>query len=92
MKNKTVEDIVREYLAKNGYDGLYNDAGDCACKLDNLFVCDQVGTECSAGYLQPSDKNGEYEFRIGEEKTKAKNDVHETDFVNTKARPDEVVK
>ncbi len=53
MKNKTVEEIVREYLAKNGYDGLYNNAADCACKLGNLFVCDQVGTECSAGYLQP---------------------------------------
>lgn len=65
MKNKTVKDIVKEYLKENGYDGLYNEAGDCACKLDNLFVCDQVGTECSAGYLQPSDDDSEYEFVIG---------------------------
>ena len=64
MKNKTVEDIVKEYLKANGYDGLYNNAADCACKGDQLFCCGEVGMECKAGCLQTVPVNSEYEYMI----------------------------
>ena len=67
MKNKTVEEIIKEYLTKNEFHGLYNSDVDCACKLDDLFPCGGVCTECTVGYLQPSDENSEYEL-IGDKK------------------------
>lgn len=69
MKNKTVEEIVREYLEENGFDGLWNEC-DCACSLKDLFCCTCVGTECRAGYFQPIEDDSEYDFIIGNEKNK----------------------
>jgi len=43
----TVEEIVTEYLAANGYDGLCND--DCGCWLDDLFPCGSAQSDCEAG-------------------------------------------
>ena len=83
MKNKTVKDIVKEYLKANGYDGLYNDAVDCACKGDQLFCCGEVGMECKAGCLQPSDDDSEYEFVIGPTNHK-KEKIQEVDKIDIK--------
>jgi hypothetical protein len=44
----TVNGIVKEYLAKNGYDGLCND--DCGCGLDDLAPCDNMSEDCMAAY------------------------------------------
>ena len=63
MKNKTVEEIVKEYLEENGFDGLYNSNADCACKLDDLYPCGGICTECTAGYLQQLEGD---DFVIGE--------------------------
>ncbi|MFZ5986364.1 MAG: hypothetical protein ACOYWZ_04450 [Bacillota bacterium] len=46
----TTFEIVKEYLEKNGYDGLYN--GDCGCNLDDFMPCEGFSSECSAGYYQ----------------------------------------
>lgn len=36
----TVREIVKEYLEKNGYDGLYNEDEDgCGCELDDFMHC-----------------------------------------------------
>lgn len=43
----TIKEIVKEYLEKNGYDGLLND--DCACLLNDLYPCGEIGN-CQAGY------------------------------------------
>ena len=41
---------VREYLKKNGYDGLYNIWGGCACDLRDLFCCGAYDKEeCKPG-------------------------------------------
>jgi len=46
-----VRDIVEAWLKTNGYDGLYCDM-ECACKLDDLFSCDEVDPgQCHPGYL-----------------------------------------
>jgi hypothetical protein len=52
----TVRGIVRTYLEKHCYDGLYSDS-ECACRLDDLMPCDGEGIDqCSAGHLVPCDR------------------------------------
>ena len=46
----TVKEIVKEYLEKNGYDGLYNENGACGCLTDNLNPCGEPFDECKPGY------------------------------------------
>jgi hypothetical protein len=45
-----VEQIVREYLEANGYDGLYNENGGCGCDLADLMCCGYQDTFCLAGH------------------------------------------
>lgn len=48
---KTIMEITREYLEKNGYDGLVGLDGECGCELDDLFPCEFEGVgDCQAGY------------------------------------------
>lgn len=44
------ETLLREWLAINGFDGLYLSGGDCACTLVNLAPCAFVSRDCRAGY------------------------------------------
>lgn len=44
----TVKEIVKEYLEKNGYDGLSRDC--CGCDFDDLMDCDNPEYDCKAGY------------------------------------------
>ncbi len=67
-----LKDIVRQYLNENGYDGLYSE-GECACKLDDLFPCDDPNEDCQAGYLNKCDPetcnlDGDCLWHIGPEK------------------------
>lgn len=48
--NPTVLEMVAANLKENGYDGLYDDGGECACDLDDLAPCSQIGERCRAGY------------------------------------------
>jgi len=61
-KAMTVRDIIQEYLKKNGYDGLYNEAGDCACLVDDLMPCTACEgvyvDDCEPGYKTPCDCGG----------------------------------
>lgn len=59
-----VKKIVKEYLEKNGYDGLYS-VDDCACEVSDLMPCEEMGWDCTAGYKFPCDC-GEHDFHIGE--------------------------
>lgn len=58
-----VFEIVAEYLDKNGFDGLFQ-AGECACKKDDLAPCGQIDSSCEAGYLCECDC-GDHDFHIG---------------------------
>ena len=71
MKNKTVREIVKDWLIHHGYDGLYNDNGECGCIIDDLIPCQSEGIEeCKAGYKviiteenkNRLDKNGEFDI------------------------------
>ena len=66
----TVLEIVKEYLEKNGFDGLVS-PGDCGCELSDLAPCcvDIEGCECEPAYKIPCPnivKYGGCEFGCGE--------------------------
>ncbi len=64
----TVNQIVQKFLEENGFDGLFNEEIDCACKLDDLIPCDYLDNNCTVGYLVPCDCYMEHEFHIVREK------------------------
>ncbi len=45
-----VLEIVKAFLETNGYDGLVEEYGECACEIADLAPCGQLGHNCSAGY------------------------------------------
>lgn len=62
-----VKEIVKEYLVKHKYDGLYV-PGECACKLDDFVPCDEISMDCKAGYFIKGDPNDGFDFHIGPKK------------------------
>jgi hypothetical protein len=50
MAAKDVKDIVREYLDANGFDGLYEEYGECACEREDLEPCCEMKSSCTPGY------------------------------------------
>lgn len=63
----TVFEIVKLWLAENGYDGLCSE--ECGCKLSDLMPCGLTQAECEAGYKVDvcNDSEG-YDFYISPEK------------------------
>lgn len=51
MKEISCSDMIREYLEKNGYDGLVDSEIACSCKLDDLMPCgNDMVMDCVAGH------------------------------------------
>jgi len=44
------EQIILEYMKENGYTGLYNREGECACTESELMCCGESFAECEPGY------------------------------------------
>ncbi len=65
-----VDEIVRRYLEKNGYDGLFNPWMGCACKLDDLFPCDVNDGMCQPGHFVPCPDDVDADWCIGKRKAK----------------------
>ncbi|MCK5558117.1 MAG: hypothetical protein KAJ01_07055 [Candidatus Hydrogenedentes bacterium] len=63
-----VKDIVKEYLIKKGFDGLFQ-PGECACLVSDLVPCCGSMDSCEPGYKKetPNDTDG-YGWEIGREK------------------------
>lgn len=61
----TVVDIVREYLQQHGYDGLWNEYGECSCTPDDLVPCGESLSDCQPGYKVKCDCGGGCMFHIG---------------------------
>jgi hypothetical protein len=52
MQNKlTLKDLTFSSLTKRGFDGLFSDDGECACKLTDLMSCHAPKVDCAAGYV-----------------------------------------
>lgn len=62
-----VKEIIKEYLIKNGYDGLYIPY-ECACKLDNFVRCGEIGVDCEAGYYNDDAFKTGSDLQIGPKK------------------------
>jgi hypothetical protein len=60
---KTVEEIIKEYLKANGFDGLFNEEGECACEINDLATCGCIFMDCEPGY-RADDPTGDYDFLI----------------------------
>lgn len=58
MSNPTIKEIVAQYLKANGYDGLYNECGECACLIGDLAPCGEMSGECVSGYKAKCDDDG----------------------------------
>lgn len=46
----TCEEMIKEYIIKNGYGGLVNVEGECGCPLDDFMPCGESCLECEAAY------------------------------------------
>lgn len=64
----TVIDMVRKALEEAGYDGLYNENGECACVKDDLRPCDSDFSQCRPGYRHDTPNNPDYDWIISEVK------------------------
>ena len=64
----TVREIVKKYLQKNGFDGLYNELLECGCDLNDLMCCPEDCFDCKAGYKVIITKKNqeEYEGKVGD--------------------------
>ena len=45
-----LEDIVKDWLTQNGYDGLCNIDEKCDCTLEDLMPCSEPDMNCKAGH------------------------------------------
>ncbi len=50
-----MQQLIEQALKQHGFDGLFNTDGGCACKVDDLFPCDNPCADCEPGYLAPCD-------------------------------------
>jgi len=48
----TIQQIVEQWLREHGYDGLYSPDGGCACRIDDLFPCQEFSSDCTAGHVK----------------------------------------
>lgn len=54
-----VKQIIETYLKENGFDGLFNTDGECACLIGDFMPCGMVSDECEAGYKKDCDCEGQ---------------------------------
>ena len=69
------EKMIKDYLVKNGFDGLYDDEPNsgCCCELNNLIPCyDSVAypLDCKPGYKVEDNQGSISDYLIVEDKPK----------------------
>jgi hypothetical protein len=58
-----VREMVAEVLKVNGFDGLFDETGDCGCPLGDLMPCTSEKLQrCQAGYKH-LDEDGDWHIR-----------------------------
>jgi len=63
-----VKEIVKKYLDENGFDGLFSEDTNCACRKDALFLYEPCPGECRPGYNAVLPPNAAKRFWIVEKK------------------------
>lgn len=65
----SVEIIVKDYLEKNGYDGLVDYNGECGCDLKDFMPCEGIEIQgCRPGYKVPCTCAEECDWHIATKK------------------------
>lgn len=70
----TINEIVKEYLKQNGYDGLLHKDEWCACLIDDLMPCGEPNPGCVSGYkgaCTGGDCDGDCDYHIYADKADA---------------------
>lgn len=62
-------DLLKAALRDRGFDGLFNEYGECACELNDLNPCGECYSHCIAGYKQPCDCGEDHDFHISATKS-----------------------
>lgn len=57
MSDKTVKDVMLAYMDANGYDGLYDDTGECGCVKSDLMPCGCANIDCRFGVRVPGESS-----------------------------------
>lgn len=57
-KPMTVIQIVSAAIKQGGFDGLYDEHGECACELDDLAPCGGLQDGCTMGYRYVCNDDG----------------------------------
>ncbi len=75
-RNPTIREMVEHRLRADGFDGLWQCGGECACELGDLFPCGEPNSNCNAGYRGPCTgmgcaADGDCDFHIGPNKEKS---------------------
>ena len=60
-----VREILIDYLIGNGFDGLFNEDGTCACSIDELCACGDPTEHCQPGIKVPCDCPEHCDYHIG---------------------------
>ena len=63
-----VQKIVKKYLHENGFGGLMEPWGECACEIDDLMPCCDPCADCEPGYKHVTDMSKGWDFRISKTK------------------------
>jgi hypothetical protein len=61
---KALNETVKEWLKKNGHDGLYSPS-ECACMRNDVMP---YGADCTAGHKTPADQATGYDFMVDPKK------------------------
>ena len=61
-----VEEIIKEYLKENKYDGLVSVHLECECELGDIAPCGDMRLDCNAGYNAPDDYNYKQGYNVEE--------------------------
>lgn len=62
-KGMMVKEIVKCAIIQEGFDGLFNDDGECGCSVDQLFICGNPQLDCEMGIKAKCDC-GDHDFHI----------------------------
>lgn len=63
-----IEQAVIQYMIEHGYDGLFSEYGECACKLGDIRPCGCDFAHCHLGYLCEVEVDVEKTWGITERK------------------------
>lgn len=56
-----LEEIVKDWLIKNGYDGLWN-ADECGCSVEDFMPCGEPSRYCEAGHRKTAPPGSGVDF------------------------------